>query len=132
MNSLFERGSGSAGHAPDENDKPATSIASSDVAAQYFRRLRLFNIGAVVSFLLLFAVAIPIMQLDGILWRAGGAVLIFAASIFVRLATSHFFRCPACEYQFQTGGCFTEPKWHTCPACHTQFTPERRLRWPAL
>ena len=126
------RGSGSAGHAPDENDKPATSIAAPDVAARYFRRLRLYNAGAIVSFLLLFAVGIPITLLHGTFWRFGGAALIFALSLFLRLASSHFFRCPACEYNFQTSPWFTEPKWHTCPACHTQFTPERRLRWPAL
>jgi len=132
MNTWFDRGSGSAGHAPDENDKPATSIAAPEVATRYFRRLRIYNLGAIVSFLLLFAVAVPITQFHNLFWRAAGMILVLALSLFVRLASSHFFRCPACDYNFQTSGWFTEPKWHTCPACHTQFTPERRLRWPAL
>jgi hypothetical protein len=132
MNSLFTRGSGSAGQARDENDKAATSIASPEMATRYFRRLRLDNVGAIVSFLLLFAVGIPITQLHGAFWRIGGAVLIFGVSLFVRLASGYFFRCPACDYQFQTSPWFTEPKWHTCPACHTQFTAEPKLRSPAL
>jgi hypothetical protein len=132
MNCLFERGSGSAGHAPDENDKPATSIASPEIAALYFRRLRRYNLGAVSSFALVFMIGIPLTQLHGMFWRIGGAVFILAVSLFIRLAASHFFRCPACDYNFQTSPYFTEPKWHTCPACHIQFTPERRLRWPAL
>jgi vacuolar-type H+-ATPase catalytic subunit A/Vma1 len=48
----FRVGSSSAGHAPDENDKPATSIAAPEVAAQYFHRLRLYNLSVVGNSLL--------------------------------------------------------------------------------
>ena len=132
MVNAFRVGSTSAGHAPDENDRAATSIAAPELAAEYFRRLRRYNIAAVAGFLLLFTVGIPLVYLDGWLWRTGAALLLFAMAVGVRLAGSYYFRCPACEYEFQTGPYFTEPKWHACPNCHTQFTAERKLRWPAL
>src|ERR1043166_4486074 len=100
MNTTFDRGSGSAGHAPDENDKPATSIASPEIAALYFRRLRIYNLGVIASCLLLFAIVIPLAHLHGIFWQVGGVVLLFSLSLFVRIAASHFFRCPACGYEF--------------------------------
>lgn len=132
MSILSPMGSGSAGHAPDENDQPATSIASPEVAALYFRRLRVFNLGVIGSVLILFAAAIPVFFVSNTFWRIAGVCLVFVFSVSIRIITGSFFRCPVCNYEFLTSSYFTEPKWHVCPNCHTQFTPERRLRWPAF
>ena len=128
----FRVGSSSAGHAPDENDKPATSIAAPEAAAQYFHRLRLYNLSVVGGSLLACMSVVPFAFLHGWLWRVGLAALMFLAGMVIRLSTSLFFRCPVCDYQFETGRYYTEPKWHACPNCHTQFTAKRTLRCPPL
>lgn len=113
-------------------DQPPSGIATPEVAAEYFRRLWLYHVTVVISGLFMVAGAAGAAFLEGALWRfgalLGGILLAFAVSA----SSEFFFRCPACGYIFETGPRHTEPKWHACPSCGIQFTPERKLRWPAL
>lgn len=113
-------------------DQPASGIATPEVAAEYFRRLRLYNLTVVVSGLLVIGASACAVFLDGFLWRFGGFVGGLLLSLAVRFSSDFFFRCPACGYVFVTSPWYTEPKWHACPSCGIQFTAERKLRWPAL
>ena len=124
--------SGIPAHAPGGVDKLATGIATPEQAADYFRRLRLYHITIVVSGLVILGASVGAVFLHGASWRIGAFVSGLLISIAVRALSQFFFRCPACDYIFKTGRWHTEPKWHACPSCGIQFTPERKLRWPAL
>lgn len=132
MANLFRSDRSVPRYARGDADQPPSGIATPEVAAQYFRRLRLYNATVVVSALLIVGAAASAVLLQGFLWRLGGLVAGVAISLAVRVSSEFFFRCPACDYVFETGPRHTEPKWHACPSCGIQFTAQRKLRWPAL
>ena len=119
-------------YARGDPDQPPSGYATPEVAAKYFRRLRLYNIAVVSSFLLIVAGAGGAALLHGTGWSIVVFIAGFLLSLVVSLSTDSFFRCPACGYIFQTGKYGGEPKWHACPSCGIQFTSERKLRSPSL
>lgn len=132
MLNLFRGGSGSAEYARGDVDQPASGIAAPEVAAQYFRRLRLYNASVVASGLIIVGASVCAVFLHGLPGRIIAFVVGVLLAVGVSAASQLFFRCPACDYVFWTGWLHTEPKWHACPSCGIQFTAERKLRWPAL
>lgn len=113
------------------NEAP-TGIASSEIAAEYFRRLRMYNLTVAARALFLIGGSLWAVLVPHLLGRVVGIGVCFILWIVMMCLAGRFFRCPACDYVFITAPRHSEPKWHQCPSCRVQFTKERALRWPNL
>jgi hypothetical protein len=111
-------------------DEAPTSIASPEIAAEYSRRLRLYNLTVAASTLFLMGGVFCAVLVPNLLLRVVGSGVCFVLWLVMMCWPTQFFRCPACDYIFRAGWWCAEPKWHQCPSCRTQFTKERTLRWP--
>jgi hypothetical protein len=112
-------------------DEPPLSIASPEIAAEYFRRLRWNRWCSFGFFFFMIAGATGVQLLPGVVWRIVCSVVCFCGWFLCLLLPGKFFSCPACGYFFAQGRYKSEPKWHQCPSCRVQYTPTRVLRvWP--
>ena len=115
------------GRSPDE---APTQVASSEMEAEYFRRLRLYNFSVAARVALVIGGSFCVVLISNVLIRVVGSGLCALLWVVMLCLQTKFFRCPACDYIFATGPWQSEPKWHQCPSCRMQFTKERKLRWP--
>ena len=97
-------------------------VAGRDVTKEYFRRLRWYYFGVVLSTasIVLGAFLVVSSNLQPIT-RIVLLVIVAAASAGLQIYVERIFRCPICNYKFRTYYYHNEASWRHCPKCGTRF-----------